>query len=461
MQDRTLPGALGTESLLSFVGAIDTPLKQWLATNAHRWEGRSVFCGCSGNFSIEGVVAGKAKAIYSNDISLYSAVLGENLVGRRAEVEIREEAYQWLAPYWKESQAATMIVLFEALKFERQQNYFNQRFWRAWMSRFPQKFELAKARVAEVKERLKLTEFTQLDIGVFLDRARKVDQHGVMISFLPTYANGYEKMYARLNEIFAWEQPPYVMIDEQRKCELFDAITSNWDYVLYDDQFHEGLPSVMLRDKGGARRVWLYSNLEVTSSAIGLPLHIEPTNYARITEDDVEAITADTPVRFVAVKQNQFDYYRTLWLAKHIVQAPCDLPLFVFVGGKLAGFVGVSRSKYGTFTSGEVFLMTDFCVPVAGSRLSKLILWLTRTKELAELVGERFVMYVRSLSTAVFSDKPISMKYRGVFVLDKRSVNDAGQQVLLYRADAGSFTVREAISQWLKSKERSGARSTS
>jgi hypothetical protein len=100
-------------------------------------------------------------------------------------------------------------------------------------------------------------------------------------------------------------------------------------------------------------------------------------------------------------------------------------------------------------------------VPVAGTRLSKLVLFLARTKELAEVVSERFVMHTRSLSTAVFSDKPISMKYRGVFQLHSRSTNDAGQQVLLYRADAGTYTVREAITQWLKSKARSGERSSS
>lgn len=446
---------------MSFVGAIDTPLKQWLATNAARFQGRNCFFGCSGNFTLESLVAGKARSLHSNDISLYSVVLGENLVGRRAQVEIREEAYGWLEPYWRESQAATMIVLFEALKFEKQHNFFTQRFFKAWMARFPAKWELARARVAEVNERLKLTEFTQLDIGVFLERAKRIDPRGVMLSFLPTYSHGYERMYARLGEIFAWDPPPYVVIDEQRKRELFDEITSNWDYVLYDDQFHEGLPSVLLRDKGGARRVWLYSNLDVSTSVIGLPTHVEPTHYARITEAEVDAIKPDTPVRFVPVKQTQFDYYRTLWLAKHIAQSPCDLPLFVFIGGKLAGFIGVSRSKYGTFASGEVFLMADFCVPVAGSRLSKLILWLTRTKELAELVSERFVMRVRSLSTAVFSDKPVSMKYRGVFQLARRSVNDAGQQVLLYRAEAGTHTAREAISQWLRSKERSAERSTS
>src|SRR5262245_52354752 len=106
---------------MSFVGAIDTPLRQYLGTNARHIAGRTVFCGCSGNFTIEGLVAGHAARIYSNDVGLYSVVLGEHLVGRRARVELQAPEFEWLAPFWAENQAAAMIVLFEALKYERQQ----------------------------------------------------------------------------------------------------------------------------------------------------------------------------------------------------------------------------------------------------------------------------------------------------------------------------------------------------
>src|SRR5436309_5564 len=94
---------------MSFVGAIDTPLRQYLATNARHIAGRTVFCGCSGNFTIEQLVAGHAARIYSNDIGLYSVVLGEHLVGRRAQVELRDESFAWLAPFWEDNQAAAMI----------------------------------------------------------------------------------------------------------------------------------------------------------------------------------------------------------------------------------------------------------------------------------------------------------------------------------------------------------------
>jgi hypothetical protein len=443
-----------------FVGSIDSPLRQWMGTNARFFAGRTLFCGCSGNFTLENVCREHAKEsdIYSNDIGIYTHVIGESLMGRRAAAEIQAEEYDWLRPYWDRDQAAAMIVLFEALKFEKQKNFFERRFWRAWMSRFGEKFELASARVSEVRERLRLTSFTSVDIGVFLERARKIDPRGVMVSFLPTYTAGYEKMYARLHEILAWKPPPYVMIDELRKKELFHEITANWDYILYDDQPHEGLPGVMLRDKGGSKRVWLYSNLDVKSSVIGLPTNIEPTSYARLTDPDIERIGPGSRVSFVQVKQPQFDYYRTLWLSKAINQSPCDLPFFVFIDGMLAGFIGIARSKYGDRSAGEVFLMTDFCVPATeGVRLSKLILLLTRTRELADAVAEKFIANVRVIATAVFTEKPVSMKYRGVYQLHSRSMNDEGKQVLLYRAQAGSFTIAEAIAKWLSSKERSEA----
>jgi hypothetical protein len=41
-----------------------------------------------------------------------------------------------------------------------------------------------------------------------------------VIAFLPTYAGGYERMFKRLEEIFAWDIPSYGMIDEDRKKRI-------------------------------------------------------------------------------------------------------------------------------------------------------------------------------------------------------------------------------------------------
>jgi len=58
---------------------------------------------------------------------------------------------------------------------------------------------------------------------------------------------------------------------------------------------------------------------------------------------------------------------------------------------------------------------------------------------------EKFIQPVDFILTTAFTDKPVSMKYRGVYSLMKR-----GEGFLQYTAPAGEITAEEAIRTWIK-----------
>ena len=66
-----------------------------------------------------------------NDVSLYSGVLGAYLAGQDFRLEIQEEDFRWLEPFLGdlEGQAAAVMVLLEALKYEKANNLFKARHW--------------------------------------------------------------------------------------------------------------------------------------------------------------------------------------------------------------------------------------------------------------------------------------------------------------------------------------------
>jgi hypothetical protein len=188
---------------MSFIGSINAETRRWLGNNGPAFDGREVWVGCSGAFTVEQILtryAPKAK-LRGNDVSIYSGVLGAYLTGQPFNLSVQEEKFAWLEPYLgdEEAKAATVMVLFEALKYEKDKNLFQHRHWAHYLNNFGSFHQGTVARLRERKKEVRLEGYTTKDIYDLLDEAPK---DGVIIAFLPTYAGGYERMFRRLEEIF-------------------------------------------------------------------------------------------------------------------------------------------------------------------------------------------------------------------------------------------------------------------
>lgn len=86
---------------MPFIGSISAELRQFFFTHAHLLDGRDCYIGCSGNFSIEQILTRRAPAarLHSNDVSLYSCVLGAALTGKPLPLLVVNENLLWLQPY--------------------------------------------------------------------------------------------------------------------------------------------------------------------------------------------------------------------------------------------------------------------------------------------------------------------------------------------------------------------------
>jgi hypothetical protein len=123
-------------------------------------------------------------------------------------------------------------------------------------------------------------------------------------------------------------------------------------------------------------------------------------------------------------------------------------PLMVFLDGYLFGFLLFDVIRYGMdqdkATRG-VYLLSDFVIAHPVKKISKLLLLSTKTKELQQILKEKFIQSVDFILTTAFTDKPVSMKYRGVYNLMKR-----GAGFLQYTTESGTLTAEEAVKIWNK-----------
>ena len=109
---------------MSFIGSINAETRKWLGNNGHAFDGREIYVGCSGAFTVEQIIsryAPKAR-MWGNDVSLYSSALGAYLANQSFRLEVQEEKFAWIEPYLidEEAKAAAVMVLFEVLKYENE-----------------------------------------------------------------------------------------------------------------------------------------------------------------------------------------------------------------------------------------------------------------------------------------------------------------------------------------------------
>jgi len=432
---------------MSFVGSINAETRKWLGNNGAAFDGRQVYVGCSGNFSVEQLLsryAPKAR-IWGNDVSLYSGVLGAYLANQPFELSVHEEDYRWLEAYMEdvEGKTATVMVLLEALKYEKANNAFKARHWDHYRQNFSRFHQATVERLRERKQEIRLEGYTGKDI---FDLLEEIPKEAVIIAFLPTYAGGYERMFKRLGEIFTWDEPRYEIIDEERKKRTILKMME-WDYLYLDDRVYPGLPMVAVVRKARMKPVYIYSNLAALRLAVlKQQRRSQFVPFARLSDQD--EIIPTSKLTITPTSNAIVNYYRDVYLSKGVgIPADGEAPFAVAVDGKVFGFLIFARMQ----GRGDVYLLADFVVnSTRYRRLAKLLLLVIQTKEIRRMMEEKLLAELPSCTTMVFTDKPVSMKYRGLFKLARR---DEGK--LVYSTEMGIRNLKEVIPLWLKKYEKS------
>ncbi|WP_306010488.1 hypothetical protein [Bacillus sp. MMSF_3328] len=425
-----------------FVGSINQDLRALVSEVTKSWDTEDIYIGCSGNFTIERILKDRGLNLHGNDVSIYTCTIGNYLAGVPDEMSVQAEEYKWLEPYMEQGpdRIATILLCTTMLDgYHRNEQFFVRR-RKAYKDQWERLHAETLVKVKKGIDDLKMSGFWCGDV---VEWAHMAPREAGFISFPPTYTGGYEKLYSALMEVFQWQEPEYEMFDQDRLAVMVEAVKEKQFWMMARDEPIPGLEGYevgKIQTSLRSKPLTVYANK--APKRITMPRQkTEILKIPRFTEKD--EITDESRLSVTKITQAQMNTLRSLYLNPGIAPASAGLNLGVLVDGKLIGAIGLSKSNYG---KNEAYLMSDFVIrPVKYKRLSKLILATAITKEVKLLIEQAFNQRMRHMSTTAFTEKPVSMKYRGIFELESRKKDPAR---LNYGADTGKWTLKEAMKWW-------------
>ena len=431
-----------------FLGTIEQPVRDFLAAHADRFRGQIVAVGCSGNFTSERVLwesTSRDVRLYSNDVSLYSSIIGAYLAGNPFDIAVKESGYQWLNAYFDAggwTRIAALLVFYRALDFERQRNAHEKRMWGEYMAQFG---ELV-GQTAQKMDGLGL-EIAGYYPGDIFEHFQRMDQQFgdqvIYTSYMPFFKGGYERLYRRLDEVFAWQSPTYPMLDDERRVEIATWCMQHRHVTLLDFPL-PGVEPAMVGHTKRNKHVYMYSNV-LDRTALYRRMHPDPgVRFDLIGEHD--PVGPGMECRVSPVASQVIQPYKALYLARDIDFSAGMYGFAVSLGGKVAGFLEYSFGT-GSGQGEDWYLFSDFSVGWKfHPRASKLIAMLALCNEVRRRLEIQVIRRRIHVSTTAWTHRAVSMKYRGIFELIKR---DAERGMLNYRAEWSGLTAQETFEKWL------------
>lgn len=427
-----------------FVGSINQDLRCLVSEITRDWDVEDLYVGCSGNFTIERILKGRGFKMYGNDVSLYTCTIGNYLAGKPMDVRVIADEYKWLEPYMEDglSRIATILLCTTMLDgYNRTERYFVRR-REAYRKQWEKLHEKTGEKIKQGLEGVKLEDFWPGDV---VEWAAIAHDDAAFISFPPTYRGGYEKLYEAFEYVFDWDEPEYEIFDTDRLEVMVESVKQKKAWLMARDEpikglegFEVGSVQTSLRNKP----LTVYANKATTRMTVPHQ-KTETVKIPRFTERD--RITKESFLSVTKISQAQMNTLRSLYLNPGITPASAMINLAVLVDGKLIGAIGLSRSQYGM---GGGYLMTAFAVrPTNYNRLSKLVLAASLSTEVKCLLEQAVNGRVKEITTTAFTDKPVSMKYRGLFDLHSRKENPSR---LNYIGKAGKWTLQEGMDWWMR-----------
>jgi GNAT domain-containint protein len=235
----------------------------------------------------------------------------------------------------------------------------------------------------------------------------------------PIIKGDYERFYRFLDDNVQWDPPAYDLWDPAelpdwlRQLEAADAsycVVSHYTPI-------EGFAPTFRYDVGlrPRRSIFGYTNRPVGTSLRSRSTKAEPFAYRAVDPDQIAAKSTVTLVRATSEHAN---FLKDIYLQRGLVHTDGNMRFFVYLDGALAGCFIYAKSTKGD-TQNEIYLLSDFPVNPA-RRMAKLICMLATGREPISIARKHFLLPLMRVHTTAFSDKPVSMKYRGAFELRSR-----------------------------------------
>lgn len=447
-----------------FKGTIPQDVRRIMHQVVKDWPCTDVYVGCSGNFTVERVLDPlKRFALHGNDVSLYTSALGAYFAGDPVNVSPHPDApeeLRWATALMDgrvEKVASVMLAtsLMDAMSptGEMRLNKYYERLLAGYHEEWGRLHSATCEKLVETG--LALASFTCGDVCAWVKGLPK-DQG--FISYPPFYVGGYETLFKKLDFLFEWAQPTYpVMTDQRKEAYLADIIDRKYWLFAVDKLLPTMRPHLTGISQTSNRAAPFYMYASGGPARVVAPRQaMEPVLMPRLMPGD----TLGDEISLVALNEKQFCSLRSKYMNAMIRPGMSAMPIGIAVDGLLVGCYAFSQTDRQISSPAFIYLISDFCVaPTDYPRLSKLVLYAALSRE-SKLLAERLTRRrVRFAVTTAFTDRPVSMKYRGVFSLVKRRENkveeqaygeDAKKYMLNYQAAIGGWSLAEGLIMWKK-----------
>ena len=443
-----------------FLGTIDDNVRRYIAGNRAAFHGQEIVVGCSGNFTSEKVLLQEARpaAVHSNDVSLYSLLLADAMLGQSSALEIREPEYAWLGEHlfgsspWARPAAA--MLLLRLLKFEKRRTVYARRMWTHYREGFG---DLVNASAAGLVGRsVAISSYYSGDVLEHFQRHAGED--AIFTAYLPFFKGDYEHQYKRAQQIIGWPEPSYPMLDGDRKDKIIRWMTEGGRRYLFLLNYPlDGVEPQMVSHKQRNTWVYLYANVVGRLGLFRRKYGDTGRRFKLI--DPAFRFGPTTRIEVAPVSSADIQHYKGLYLARNIDFTAAEQGFACLADGAVFGFIEMSRGKGTTgFTfedrhyNGAQFwyMLSDFPVePKPHDKVSKLVVMLALTREMRRRLERSNLIRTCGVLTTARTEKPVSMKYRGPMRLLKRGEKD-GEKFLNYIALWPQTTEQEAYREWWK-----------
>lgn len=405
------------------------------------WKGLPIYVGCSGNFTVERILAERGLGpLHGNDVSIYSCAIGNYLSGLPIGITVQHADWKWLDEYLdgELGTIATLLLCTEMFKYDRDE-VFHRRMLAAYRKRFQDLHLQTLEKIKKALDGVQLESFFPGDVMALVE---SVPKDAVFVTFPPTYKSGYERLYKKLVEVFAWQAPEYGVFDDEAFERLTEAMQAKSHWCTLRDHPVEALsPYLKAMVQTGLRTkpVYVYGN-DGTARVVQPNQKTEPVLFPRLSDE------LPGPLSLHWLTQGQFNTLRSEYLNPKIAPSSATVRLAILSGTELIGALAfVKPQSYGQGWC-DAYMMTGFGVrPTIYKRISKLVVMTAMSKEVRAILEMKLSLQVRIIGTTAFTENAASMKYRGsleVYNRKEGAVNYAGQ--------SGRWSLKEALELWMK-----------
>ncbi len=378
-------------------------------------------------FDIEQVINPREIVVYTKEyfiLLLFKAIKGEI-----KELTFNEE-YSFLNIHSdKPSEIVATLHLFNAIKkHKKSEDVYHQGLYKDFVNRLGYYREKYSEKYQKLVDNLSAKTISVKYCADLEDAILDCGSNDLVVyqsEFLASLRAASNAMERTLTEDFGVQERKrthYAAIDEERVSYL--AITQH-QYMGRKKVFRDG-------------RTCIYSNVADSGDNSFSRRTIVPLKYRRLPDD--YQFSAKSRIRFMRASMSEIDYLRMIYLKKDIILGSAPFCYLWFIDDYVFGasmFDFMKVDKYGT---DAVSMKSDFVIDHPLQKLSKLLIMGVLSTEYRDELCIRFKTEVGRICTSVFTDKPVSMKYRGVFDLDDRGIGK-----LYYNQVAGKLGTLDAI----------------